>query len=779
VWLCLGAACGAGLDAPGRHRALLEPSSERTVSSPGPSLRPAGNQQYEVSAVIRDEDGLVTWVDGRRDARYFTSVHARRFLLDGGGGEGPTELVVGALREGEESVVVAFDGGLYYSTRSRARVLAPSGASTGPLPRGLLVTAGPALYSVALTSGELTLAQVHDGGLSPRAAIRSVSTLLATAGHAQGVTALVRRSDGGTWLAQAPLDGGRFELSLVSPAPLGDEATLVTDGRMHFVAHHQPVPLADGGSQTRVQLDVLWLDGGQVATLQPFDGGSTSPSLCFNGTAVLLAFMEPLGCCRGNVWTSALSASAVPLSAAPPRLLDTNWDFEPTLACDRNRQVVFWGQWNYVESSAAAQLVTVLDSTGARASPSRPISTSGQPQYIVAATDEWVHFRSPPQGDFVASMVEQADASVAFSGDVLASGLDGGWAQLSTGAGGLRLELRTATGSLTGSVVVSPSMPATASLLRAPSGWVVAWSEAGAMMTARVDDALRVSGRQPLPLPSVRGVAMTGNAVMVTSDSPYQVRWSTTRADGGVFSVNTSNYWVESTVGAVGDRFVLAWPEAGLRVAWVGEDGRLTSQPRSIGASDSEATAPAIACGRTSCLLTYVQWSPTTAWDIVGEWLVPDGGSSGPFALRVDARSETDAFPVFVSEGHWRLAYNRYEPALATKRAVVVDLFERSASDAGVLDAGVLDAGVLDAGALDAGTLDAGTLDAGTLDAGTLDAGTLDAGVLDAGEVDADGGAGEARRYSVGCGAGPGGPGLFAVMVALLLLRTARASRHR
>ncbi len=730
------------------------------------------------------DEGLLTWTDARREAAGFSSLHSRRFVLDGGGGLGPTEQLRGAVPLGGQSSgpLVATDGGYAYSTTVAALSVRSDGRLEGPLPGGRLVTVGDALHRASFASGgytgDLVFSVLRDGGAQALTTLRDVSSLIDFVGTANVLTALVLRGDGGTWLATAPLDGGPVALSVLSPTALPQTSSLATDGEGYLVASDSQRALADGGTEARVQLLVVANTGAVIARLDPRDGGSESPTVCFNGSQFLSVFLEPLGCCSSRVWSTTVPRTSSPPSASTPTLLATEWVFEPRLACAPGRQVMTWGQWNLVETSQAAQMLTVLDGQGRRASASVAVSTSRQTQLVERVTSGWVAFETPPNGHFLAPMSGQADASVRFTGAALAEGLDGGWATLENGATGLRFERRDQAGGLQ-TTLLRPAQVANPRLVRAPWGWAASWDENGAVETVRLDGQGIASANLLLPLGNGHHLAASRDAVLVAMERPNVLSWMTTRSDGGVVTAST-DYFAFANVAALDDRFVLAWRDRGVAVAWAGEDGQLTSAVRVIGTSGKAANAPHLACGSTSCLLTYLQWNPTTEWDVIGEWLTPDGGTSGPIVLRNDTRSEPRALPVFVGDGRWRLAFDRYEPTLSTRRVVIVDLDEGT-PDAGTPDAGTPDAGTPDAGTPDAGTPDAGTPDAGTPDAGTPD--TADSGSADAGEDRADASIEPGRRQlAVGCHSVPGSwsigwLGCFAVTRAVR--RRKRGAAHQ
>lgn len=67
---CAGLTCQSEPQSPRIHSALTI-SNERLFDSPGPTERPAGWQQYDSRAAVREGDGLLTWSDTRRDATHF------------------------------------------------------------------------------------------------------------------------------------------------------------------------------------------------------------------------------------------------------------------------------------------------------------------------------------------------------------------------------------------------------------------------------------------------------------------------------------------------------------------------------------------------------------------------------------------------------------------------------------------------------------------------------------------------------------------------------------
>ncbi|MFO0598634.1 MAG: hypothetical protein U0228_25225 [Myxococcaceae bacterium] len=818
--LVLASTCEPVGDPTGTSRSSSAPlffSAERTFDADTRTLAPTTGQQM---GLVADSDGArarVLWSDGRQDPVGLDSLFTATFhFIPNTASSTILAMPSVSLPAGDQRELhVGAGDTLVTFTDSTIVRLDDAGVAEAVFPgrfRHLLTGPGVVLGYQRSSLGTLDYAVLSaDGGTIAQASLPLAGTDDSTFTGAVSATQFAvaygtTPLGGGTGgmgstqltVYRVPFDGG----PATGPSVLATSARPVTnvsaasDGTNFAFAwvRHENQP--DGGVNDLGSSRLVLANGSMSTSVNTLAGGRgpvLASKVCWDGTAWRTVSTERLS--ETNLVVHAQSIDPPFATPGPDVQIFTGWVTPAIIVCSSSGAAVpLWSRWNAVESGNAAVEGAYLASNNSVMSTFFP-SQAGEFQSVSAISADLVTFHTP-RGDFVAPADGRPDASVGGTSDEVlrATALPGDlqlW--VSSASPTLSAEIRSPGGGLVASIpsITGSFDPAQAfDVVPWADGWQVAWgTSTSGLKYRRVfrDGGLSV---QDTLDPGLRAYAAfdqavndAGVAVSISSDQVAQTV-HLHNPSGNLDQAFPSAYFSQPVIEPFGGGFAAAWINASGRVAVtftdaLGQsDGGIVDVPGTTADHD-----PALACGPNSCLVAWVRSAPPNGWDIVGAFVRP-GQLSALVTLAGGPNAELNPHLVTVEPSHWLLAFDRYEPALATRRAVVVEIFE-AAPDAGV-DAGIdagMDAGI-DAG-IDAGVeVDAGGTDAGVeADAG-VDAGAVepDAGVVepDAGSTQSDSGMAEPdagstpRTLTVGCGCSSSSA-VLPFALALLLLKRRRA----
>ncbi len=767
-WLVVLAACSPAEPAPVLiQRGALTLAAERAFDTDTQTSRPTWGSQVGARLGSGEAGMLAVWYDDRQDARDSVSCLSQRLELDGSV-VGLTQLALPQLQAqcpSPRDLVRAPGRWLLSSAEGRLVELDDVGvarrlSSTGVAQR-LAVGGNATLATRVDSSGSVEVLRAtlwpHDGG-APDAGFVLVSGGLMGGGNhviaasaSQFLLAFQRANDAGTgdlYGLRVPLDGGAG-----APFPLvvgpGKEtpSAIASDGTDFIVTYELELLPSDGGRERTAGFQWVFADGSTSPGLSlGVTGQLVEPRVCFDGTRYVFVFRELIDLVsetRSRLY--ALSMAATSGAPSPPVMFYDKWVFGTQLSCGLDgRAMALWSEWNYVTVSNASILLQPLSAGVPAGSPS-PLSFAGEAQSVRSSSADWVTFATP-RGLFAAPSDGRPDASVPLPEFTRLAGRPGDQHLWLFESPTFEAERRDLSGTFLGRSLLPVRSRSHVPTDLVPVGpdWAVAWADNGDVQLARISRAGGVSTELVLSGAGeaeqlALAVNAAGHALVVWQDSRAGlVRWA--RSAGGAGGQGASAYYSHPAVGALGDRFIAVWRRNSIVGSWIEADGSLAGDGGLVafGAPGEEAM-PTLACGPAECLLTWMH--SNASWDIYGRKIFSDG-TLGPVLVLLDGpQSEINPQPHYVGPGEWRLAFDRFVPALATRRTYFVDLFDE-------FDGGL-----------------------------SFDGGT---DLLDGGTGSLDGGAGSSVDYAVGCGCGSrDAPGVWLVFAAAYWLRRrARKSKR-